>query len=215
MGIIRQGILGGFRNKTGSVVGAYWRNRDVIRGLPRASNKPATQAQADQRFKFGLITAFMARLSSFIDLGWGSGNGSTSPMNNAVAFHLKQAVTGVAPNFTIDYTKLKINSGKLLLANGIAVAITAAARVDFSWLNTVPDGKYKDATDRVNVVVYNPAKDSFVTLQSAAARSALSYNLQVPPDFSGDTVHCYISFSSIIDKKLVSDSYYAGDFLLL
>ncbi|ACU03146.1 DUF6266 family protein [Pedobacter heparinus] len=215
MGIIRQGILGGFRNKTGSVVGAYWRNRDVIRGLPRVSNKPATQAQINQRFKFGLVTGFLARLSSFIDLGFGSGNGSVSAMNEAVSYHLREAITGAAPNFSIDYSKLKINKGKLLLANGIEVAITVAARIDFSWLNTVPDGKYKDATDRANVVVYNPAKNSFVTLPGAAARSALGYNLLLPADYSGDEVHCYISFSSVIHKKLVSDTFYVGEFIVL
>jgi hypothetical protein len=52
MGIIRQGILGGFRKKTGSVVGAYWRKLDVIRGLPRKSSKPPTIAQLNQQLKF-------------------------------------------------------------------------------------------------------------------------------------------------------------------
>lgn len=215
MGIIRQGILGGFSNKTGSVVGARWRNKDVIRGLPRKSSKPPTQAQINQRFKFGLVTGFLGRLSSFIDLGFGTGDGSTSPMNQAVTYHLNNAITGVSPNFSIDYTKLKINKGKLLLANGIEIAITVAARIDFSWLNTVPDGKYKDATDRANVVVYNPAKDSFVTLPGAAARSALGYNLLLPGDYSGDEVHCYISFSSVNNKKLVSDTFYIGEFIVL
>jgi hypothetical protein len=28
MGIIRGGVLGGFRNKTGAVVGSYWRTLD-------------------------------------------------------------------------------------------------------------------------------------------------------------------------------------------
>ncbi|WP_316814088.1 DUF6266 family protein [Pedobacter heparinus] len=215
MGIIRQGVLGGFRNKTGSVVGAYWRNLDVIRGLPRVSNKAATQAQLNQRFKFGLVTGFLARIGNIIDLGFGSGNGSTSAMNEAVSYHLREAITGVAPNFTIDYTKLKMNRGKLLLANAIEVAVTIAARVDFIWLNTVPDGKYKDATDMANVLVYNPVKDSFVTLPAAAARTALGYNLLLPGDYSGDEVHAYISFSSTIKRKLVSDTYYVGEFIVL
>ncbi|MNL17157.1 hypothetical protein D3C87_1382350 [compost metagenome] len=215
MGIIRQGILGGFSNKAGTVIGARWRNRDVIRGLPRKSSKAATQLQINQRFKFGMVTGFVARLSQFIDLGFGSGDGSTSAMNLAVAYHLENAITGVAPNFTIDYTKVKINRGKLLLANAIEVAITAAARLDFKWLNTVPDGRFKDATDRANVVAYNPTKDTFVSLRGAAARSALGYNLLLPPDYSGDQVHCYISFSSVINNKLVSDTEYIGEFLVL
>lgn len=187
----------------------------MIRGLPRKNSKAATQLQINQRIKFGLVTAFTARLSNFIDMGFGSGDGSTSAMNQAVAYHLENAITGVAPNFTIDYTKVKINRGKLLLANGIQVAVTTAGRIDFTWLNTVPDGKYKDATDRANVVVYNPVKNTFVVLPGAAARSALGYNLTVPPDYAGDDVHCYISFRSTINSKLVSYSEYIGEFTVL
>jgi hypothetical protein len=212
MGIIRQGILGGFRNKTGSVVGAYWRNRDVIRALPRVSNKPPTQAQLYQRFKFGMVTGFLARIGSIIDLGFGSGNGATSPMNEAVSYHLREAITGVAPNFTIDYTKLKMNSGKLLLAESIEIVSDTAAQLEFNWLNIAPDGKYKDATDVANLMVYNPVKDSLVILTGAAPRSGLTYILQLPGDYSGDEVHAYISFSSVINKKLVSRSFYIGLF---
>ncbi|MNY28473.1 hypothetical protein D3C86_1624490 [compost metagenome] len=132
-----------------------------------------------------------------------------------MAYHLANAITGVSPNFTFDYTKLKFSSGKLLLPDNIVVAITAPARVDFTWLNTGPNGKYKDATDSATVVVYNPVKDSFVTLQGAAVRSALGYNLLLPADYSGDEVYCYISFTSVISKKLASNSFYVGQFLLL
>lgn len=186
MGIIRQGILGGFRKKTGSVIGAYWRKLDVIRGLPRVSNKPATQAQTNQRFKFGLVTSFLGRLSNFVDEGFGSENGSSSAMNLAVAYNLENAITGIAPNFVIDYTKLKINRGKLLLPGNIVIDITAPARLDITWLNIGPNDKYKDATDLANVVVYNPVKDTFTSLKGAAARSALGYNMLVPADYSGD-----------------------------
>lgn len=51
MGIIRGGILGGFRNKAGAVIGSYWRTLD-IKGLPCISGKAPTQKQLDQRAKF-------------------------------------------------------------------------------------------------------------------------------------------------------------------
>lgn len=210
MGIIRQGILGGFRQKTGSVVGAYHRGQDTIRSLPRVSNKPPTRAQLDQRFKFGLVTNFLARFSSTIDQGFGTSKGITTPMNEAVSYHLRTAITGVSPNFTIDYTKLKVSGGKLELAENIEFLADTAAKLKFTWENTTPDGKNKDATDRINLLVYNPAKGSQVILNSAAARSALTYTLSLPGSYSGDEVHAYVSFSSIINKKLVSDSLYIG-----
>ncbi|MNY29808.1 hypothetical protein D3C86_1638730 [compost metagenome] len=62
--------------------------------------------------------------------------------------------------------------------------------------------------------MYNPDKDKFVTLVGVAVRSALTYSLQVLPDWAGDEVHCWMSMTSA-DSKLVANSQYIGPFLLL
>ena len=64
MGIIKGGILGGFSNKTGAVIGAYWRTLNVMRGLPRKSSKAATQLQLDQQAKFTLAVATPSNVAS-------------------------------------------------------------------------------------------------------------------------------------------------------
>jgi hypothetical protein len=63
MGILRQGVLGGFRKKTGTVVGASHRGQDIIRGLPRISKKAPSKGQLDQRTKYGLVKKFLNRIS--------------------------------------------------------------------------------------------------------------------------------------------------------
>jgi hypothetical protein len=63
-------------------------------------------------------------------------------------------------------------------------------------------------------VVYNSTKNQFVKLTGAAARSALTFNLTVPPDFAGDDVHLWMSMVSA-DGKLSSDSQYIGEFTIL
>jgi len=215
MGIIRGGVLGGFRNKTGSVVGASWRNLDVIRGLPKISSKPATQPQIDQRLKFGLVTSFLSLISEAIDVGYNIGSGSTSAMNEAVSYHLKEAVTGTSPDFTLDYTKIRFSSGKLNVPSSYSVAATTPAKIDLSWNLDGTDSKYKDATDTINVLVYNPSRGQFVTLMAAAPRSAQTYVLQLPPPFSGDEVHCYFSFTSVKKKALHSNSVYMQSITVL
>ncbi|MES2454158.1 MAG: DUF6266 family protein [Bacteroidota bacterium] len=210
MGIIRGGILGGFRKKTGAVIGAYWRSLDVIKGLPRKSNKPPTEDQMNQRIRFGLITGFLSWISPLIEVGYKALSGVETPMNVAVSYHLENAVTGVAPNFTIDYPKVMFSRGKLFLPDNIALATTEDAQLDISWTNLGPDDRFKDATDRLTVMVYNPAKSKFVTVRSVVARSAQSYDLMLPANFSGDNVHCYVSFSSVKIKNMVSESYYLG-----
>lgn len=208
MGIIRQGILGGFRKKVGAVVGAAFRTLDVIRALPRKSNKPATQLQINQRTKFGLVTEFLSYISELIETAYKKGSGSTSAMNEAVAYHLKNAITGVAPNFTLDFAKLRFSSGKLSLPSTYSVDTTAPAKVDFNWKLDGLDTKYKDGTDVINIMVYNPTKQQFVTLMAAAPRSALTYVLPLPVEFVGDSIHCYFSFSSTTKKNLHSKSVY-------
>lgn len=201
-----QGIFGGFRNKVGKVVGAYWRDLNVVKALPRVSNKAATQAQLNQRLKFGLVTGFLSYMSDLIDAGYGTNQRSSSPMNEAVAYHLKNSVTGIAPNFMLDYTKLKFSKGKLSNPSTCTVDTTAAGKVDYNWSLDGPDRKNKDATDVINVMAYNPAKDRFVTVLAAAPRSAQTFVLQFPPDFTGDEVYCYFSFTSTRKKNLHSDS---------
>jgi hypothetical protein len=210
MGIIRQGILGGFRNKTGSVIGAYWRSLDVIKGLPRKSNKPPTEDQLNQRARFGLITSFLSWISPLIDVGYKALSSVETPMNLAVSYHLSNAITGVAPNFTIDYPKVKYSRGKLKLPSDITMATTVDAQLDISWTNIGNDGKYQDATDKVTLLVYNPSKMEFVSVENVVARSVQQYDLALPSNFSGDNVHCYLSINSVKTKNLVSESYYLG-----
>lgn len=208
MAIIRQGILGGFRNKVGTVVGAAWRKLDVIRALPRKSGKPATQIQKDQRSKFALVTGFLSYLSDLIDSFYQAGSGSTSPMNEAVAYHLKNAVLGIAPNFTFDHTKLRFSTGKLSIPAIYNVEGVAGAEVKFTWSADGNDSKYKDGTDMINVLVYEPVSERFIALMSAAPRSAMEFSLQLPPDLVGNEVYCYFCFTSGTKKKLNSKSVY-------
>jgi len=207
MGIIRSGVFSGFRKKVGNVSGAFFRDLNVIKTLPRPSGKAPTQKQIDQRNKFGLITGFLSSMSDLIDAGYMKGS-STSPMNEAVAYHLKNAITGVAPNFTMDYTKIRFSNGKLSIPATFSVDVTTPGKVDFNWSLDGTDHKYKDATDMINVLVYNPTKHQFVSLMAAAQRSALTFSLQMPPDFVGDSVHCFFSFSSLRKKNLNSKSVY-------
>lgn len=207
MGIIENGILGGFRKKVGNISGAFWRDLNVIKSLPRKSNRPPTQKQLEQRLKFALVTGFLSSMSELIETGYRAA-GSNSPMNEAVAYHLKNAVIGVAPNYTLDYTKLRFSTGKLSLPSTFSVDTTAPAKVDFNWSLDGTDHKYKDGTDVINVVAYNPTKSQFVTLMAAAPRSAGTYALPLPLEFVGDSVHCLFSFSSTKKKNLHSKSVY-------
>lgn len=210
MGLIRQGILGGFRKKTGTVVGAFWRRLDVIRALPRSSGKAPTQAQLNQQFKFGLVTKFLSNIGSLIDEGFKTAGATATPMNLAVSYHLKEAIMGLEPNFEIDLSKVKFSVGKLELPLDFMLAPQAGEMININWPHTEPDDKFIDGTDELSILVYNPIKEKFVKLKTTATRVDTTYDLQLPINFNGDEVHVYAAFVSVQKKLLKSNSFYLG-----
>ncbi|MES2826709.1 MAG: DUF6266 family protein [Bacteroidota bacterium] len=215
MGIIRGGILGGFRNKAGSVIGSYWRRLDIIKGLPRISGKAPTQKQLDQRAKFGMVTGFCSWIGDLIDVGYKGLSNIDTPMNVAVSYHLKEAVTGVSPNFTLNYSKIAFSQGKLVLPRDLAVVSTTAAELDFTWNDFGSDGKYQDGSDMLSILVFHPVLFEFVPVTKVVARSTETYTMSVPAEFSGDQVHVYAAFSSNITTDLVSKTKYLGQVVVL
>jgi len=215
MGIIRNGILGGFRKKAGAVIGSYWRSLDVIKGLPRISNKPPTVAQLDQRARFGLVTSFLSYIKDLIETGYKALSDVDTPMNVAVSYHIKEAITGVSPNFVMDYTKVMFSQGKLRLPWDFNYTALVASEIDINWVDSGNDDLLKDATDTLTVLVYNPVKDDFVRARNIAARSLETYTMHLPAEYSGDTVHIYVAFNSTTDQLLVSKSRYLGTTIIL
>jgi hypothetical protein len=213
MGTQLKGPLGAFRGKVGSIIGTVVKGRNIVTSLHTKSSKPPTQAQLDQRIKFGLVTSFLSYISDLTAIGFSKHNTLGSAMNAAVAYNLKYAVTGTSPLFGINYPALSFSRGKLIGAKNNSIQAVAGIGVQFSWLAADAALKLTDPEDQLLLLVYNPAQNEFVSSINEAVRTDLTYTLELPPDFSGDEVHCYIAFASIDGR--VSDSVYAGKITIL
>ena len=64
MGKIKQGILGGFKGKVGTVIGSSWNGIAYMRGLPQSQKDPKTAAQLSQRSFFREIQRLVGQLSA-------------------------------------------------------------------------------------------------------------------------------------------------------
>lgn len=214
MGVQHWGAFGGFQGRAGALVGRWKDGKNVISAVPHPSQTPATVAQLNQRAKFGMLVRFLRRMTGLIRVGFENARdlGQTA-FNAAFQENYYNAITGTAPNFSINYPALVYSKGILSGAYNAAVVIDTAATVKLSWTAQLATG-IGAPTDMATVVVYNVDKGQFVTLANAAARSALAYNLAVPPDFAGDSCHVYISMVRA-DGKLTSDSLYIGEFTIL
>lgn len=67
MAIIKKGILGGFSNKVGNVVGSSWKGISTMRSLPASYNDANSDAQQKQRTAFSYYSEMGSEiLTSFI-----------------------------------------------------------------------------------------------------------------------------------------------------
>lgn len=212
MGTISKGILGGFSGKVGTVVGANWRGKDVMRSLPKKSSRMATEDQLIQRQKFGLVTRFLAPVASLTRAWYGQPAGYKSRRNLAVSYHIKEAVTGTYPDFTINYQKVIITKGELAGIEDATAVPAAGAMLNIGWADNSEQANAKP-TDKLVAVVYNQTKGIFAD-QQTAVRSELAFGMALPANWTGDEVHCWLSFASA-DGKMQANSVYMGMLVLL
>ena len=65
MGTIKQGILGGFSGKVGTVVGSTWKSVHYMRALAVSFSDPRTEKQKNQRSKFTAAVNFTKAMTPF------------------------------------------------------------------------------------------------------------------------------------------------------
>ncbi|WP_256003285.1 DUF6266 family protein [Pedobacter deserti] len=215
MGKLSRGFLGGFQGQLGTAYGCFWRLMDLIKAMPRKSNRPPTVKQIEVQLKMKLVSGFLSWAKSIIKPGFDLvRKPNQSAMNACVAYNLEVAVAGVSPNYTIDFAQIRFSEGKLGQLSAVQVAADNEAELNFSWAADLPGLPDRDATDRVSVIVFNPAKDRFVIAQDVVARSAVAYDMSLPLDFSGDEVQVYI-LAKAVDGRLVSRSQYLGELIIV
>lgn len=215
MGKYKKGILGFFRGTVGTVVGSVWNGIHYMKSLPDVGDDNPTPAQLNVRAKLSLVTKFMKRLKALINVGYQDFTRGITPMNAATSYHLKNAVTGTSSlNYAIDYSKVIFSVGDLPEAKTPLIATAVASQLAFSWIDDTLPSDSISGTHRATVLAYSIEKDKFTTFPSAVPRSAETYVLQLPLDWSGDEVHAWIAFVSINGKE-VSNSTYIGQITIL
>lgn len=212
-GFLRGGPYYHLVGRTGNNVGRVRGGKNVFSMRPHPSSKPPTELQLDVREQFSLIISILKWITVLIRVGFQHRKEGESAMNAAVSYNYRNAITGVSPNYVIDYPKMMYSQGLLSEASSPEVVASVASQVTFNWTDDMESGE-GSLTDLATVLVYNPAKDKFLPMVGAAARSVQTYVLHLPAGFSGDLVHCYISFVAV-GGKAVSNSVYVGSVTVL
>ncbi len=212
MGTYNKGILGAFSGKVGPVVGASWRGKEVLRSLPRRANRTATPNQALQRLKFSTVTSFLNPFYPVLSRYYGNNTGEKTRLNQAMSYHIKEAMVYNEPVFDMVYNKVLIAKGDLTGIQAGVISSTDPSTVSIVWSDNSGEGEAKP-TDKLVIALYEPTLKSTVYSLSVAVRSALTGAILVPTSLTGLTVEVWGTFVSVDDKKYAT-SVYLGSVLV-
>ena len=114
MGTIKQGILGGFNGKVGTVVGSSWKGTAYMRGRAQHIKNPRTAGQIYQRNAMKAIALALRPIASTLSLTFAKSAGKMSGYNKAVSVNYHAAVVNQDGTPVVDYSKLIISKGSLM-----------------------------------------------------------------------------------------------------
>jgi hypothetical protein len=212
MGTYKKGILGSFSGKVGTVVGSYWKGISYMRSISGKKKGTPSSAQVEQQMKFAIMIKFHEAFMALLPKTFANFSKTMSPANYAISHNLKDAITGVYPNFSVDYHKVLLSLGKLHNAGAPSIESNGAGKIKFNWVDNSGDTDSAKATDKSILVAYCAETNEAVFTLNGPSRVAETAVLNVAL-FGGKGVETFLAFISE-DGKLVSRSTYLGNVMV-
>lgn len=193
MGVIKQGILGGFSGKVANVVGTSWKGIAVMKALPLSVANPRTAAQVAQRNKMASCVAMLQPILSQV----------IKPLNDRFAgkmsgfnYALQASIAAFGDVGGLDdpaLFKISRAANKAQLIDAIA-AEAKITKLKCTWTSDAGKG-YALASDKCFLVGYCVDTGSFA-VSTSAIRSAGQAYLEFPDgEFdAGSVIEVYMAF---------------------
>ena len=208
MGKIKQGILGAFIGKVGTVIGSVWKGKAVMRGIAPSTHDPKTTKQLQQRAKFAMVSTFLSKIQGFLRVGFDKSAVGMTELNAAFKYNFENIIGGTYPNYELDYNKMEVTKGNLALPYNPSAVVDSNV-LNVSWTDNSGAGNAKD-TDVAMILAYNSAKDQAVFTLAGGSRADCLGSLTLPTAWSGDSVDAWFSMRRA-DEDLCATSTYLGN----
>jgi hypothetical protein len=207
MAIIKNGILGGFTGKVGTVVGITRGDKHHMRSLPNRRKKYTSNELVNQA-KFKMVQDHLDPVKELIRAGFKKYYTESGGYRAALAYTRKVALVSDDAGFYIDPALFKISGGELAGAIDPRVTLVSGNQLHFSWDASGTD--QDDRADQMMVLAYDIEKAQAITrIFDGAYRRDGEFILAVPDQFKGSDVDVYIGFLAA-DRSMQSDSQYLG-----
>lgn len=216
MARVKYGPYGPVAGKLGPNVYYTRLGQPVVRMIPHKSLEPATVKQTRCRSNMSIVMEFVKAVNFFTNQGFkikAKGFIGKTAQNMAVSYNMLNAIQGIAPDNSLDYSKIRVSEGKIENPANIQVVLDGD-KLKYTW-DTHADGNYFQNAQQAMLLVYYPeVKLAKMLLSSARRREGVDYlplhipynHLQQPTATYGET---YIAFVAD-DREAISTSVYTG-----
>lgn len=216
MGILKKSdpLLGNASGRIGPVVISKSNGVNIVKSIPAIDRKARRKKnkrkpKPAQSLRLSMVSTFISTIKKYTDIGFSKNRHGKAEFPLAVQYNLEHAVTGINPNFSINYPEVVISLGNREMAWSSRISCEDEKTLTVSW--EIPDTANirEIGNDLAYVLLYNETKQRTISSGLQVTRSALSISLQIYPQLFGCIIHAYIFFVSP-DKKFLSRSDYVG-----
>jgi len=200
------GILGSVDGSVGTVTGSRWKGIDYIRLRSRRRRGTSSEKQIDVQLRFSLIQNFLHTMADLLKLTFKQYAVGMTQFNAAFSYNFKNAITGTAPDYDIDFTKALVSRGELPNATGPQATITGTV-IYYTWQDNSGTGSAA-GTDKAVLVVFCRNLNLTMFSTNAGTRADAAAQIDVA-NFKGNSVETWLAFLSA-DGESASNSLYTG-----
>jgi hypothetical protein len=209
MGVIKQGILGGFSGSVANVVGSSWKGIAIIKAKPLSVANPQTAAQTDNRDQFSQCVAFAKAILT----------ATIKPLLDRIAVKMSGYNLFVMLNKALFDADGLLTVANLVISQGTVTAVdTLAGNTDdgndqvlITWVDNTGVG---DAlgTDVMYGCLYNATKNEAISIPSTSTRASEALTAPTPEAWDdADVKHLYAAFRKADGTRSSNTSYAACD----
>jgi hypothetical protein len=203
MAIIKNGILGNFSGKAGTVVGYQLYDQGVMRGNGKARTVPFTPAELKNQDKFATPQRWLQPITEFLRVGFKGYAKRFEGFNAAKSYLSKNAVRSNENGFYIDPALALVSYGDMDQTKTASAVSESPGTVTFRWSE-----EQCEHDDRAMFMLYD-IDGGVAEFDTAAVKRQLRTGVFISENLSGKSVHVYLAFVSE-DRKRRSNSQYLG-----
>lgn len=204
-----QGILGGFRNKVGTVIGFFWKGKAIMRGYKDLGPKSTySEEQLIVQTRFGALGKLALVLLEAITGGFYkvAGRKKMTASNIFIKKNWSRVTSTVPGIASISYPELVLSQGDLHNVDFGTPSFDNPLEIEVTYTTVSPRD---DSNDKVYIVAYSPDANESLMSESAK-RDTGRISMTVPSHWNGLKVYVWGMTQSVKDKKAWSDSSFIG-----